>query len=69
MNVIVNCYEYHCEKKTKKNLDKNNVFHCKPLSIMVSHDYIERVRFLEKSGSSFLPISKNSIFLNKKVYF
>jgi hypothetical protein len=56
-------------EKNEKNLDKNNIFHHEPPSTMVFYDHIERVRFLEKSNSSFLFTSKNNTFLKRKIYF
>jgi hypothetical protein len=51
-------------KIKKKNLDKNNVFHHEPLSMMIFHNHMKEVRFLEKSGSLLLLMLK--IVLSKK---
>jgi hypothetical protein len=45
-------------KKTKKNLDKNNIFHYEPISMMVFHNHMKEVRSLEKSGFHFYSLSK-----------
>jgi hypothetical protein len=56
-------------KKNEKNLDKNNVFHYEPSSMMIFHDYMEKVRFLEKSSFSPPFTFKNTTFLKRKIYF
>jgi hypothetical protein len=50
MNVITNHHKF-IAKKNKKKLDKNKVFYCELLSIIVFHNYIEKVESLEKSSS------------------
>jgi hypothetical protein len=57
------------KKNQNKNLDKNNVFHHEPSSMMIFHNHIEEVRFLGRSSSSLLSTSKNNTFLKRKVYF
>jgi hypothetical protein len=39
---------HYNEKKTKKKLKKTKVFHYEPFFTIVFHDYIKKVRFLEK---------------------
>jgi hypothetical protein len=63
----MNHYKFYYEKKTIKT-QKKIVFYCKLLFIIVSHNYIEEVRSLEKSSSLFLFIFKNSIFLKKYLF-
>jgi hypothetical protein len=69
-------YSYHkcCHKlsqilnEKKPNKNKKKVFYCKLLSMIIFHDYIEKVRFLEKSSSSLLLTFKNSVFLKKHLF-
>jgi hypothetical protein len=55
-------------KKMIKKLKKNMIFYYELPPTIVFHNYIEKVRFLEKSSFLFLLISKNSIFLTKYLF-
>jgi hypothetical protein len=52
-------------KKNEKKWKKNKVFHYELPFIIVFYDYIEKIRFLEKSSFSLLPTIKN---IPKKKY-
>jgi hypothetical protein len=47
MNIVV-------QKKPKQKLEKNKVFHYELLSMIVFHNYVKRVKFLEKWFFTFI---------------
>jgi hypothetical protein len=59
----MNCYEYYHEKK-----NKNNLFYHELSSMMISYDYVEKVRFLEKNGFSSSFTFKNNTFQKKSLF-